>query len=290
MSPELLSRFWRPAPLDYAARAREAAAAAPAARRLGLAGPALARALALAGPQGRRAVSRRQPDRQPRSRHPRAPGAAGVRRRPVAASLLFVGCGRYTRHYAALFAPATERFRTLDIDPRRARFGNAGHLVAALQDVARTSHRRASTRSSATASTASASTSARSSPRRCTPRARCFAPAAGSCSAGTTSPPSRRSIRSRSRSPPASFAMRPCSAPGGWHRHADPSHLRHLRARPGALSGRAQRIGSRLMRRESARRPPATPSPPSRSARASRRAATAIRPSPPWARSARPSA
>jgi SAM-dependent methyltransferase len=52
-------------------------------------------------------------------------------------SLLFVGCGRYTRHYAALFAPAIERFRTLDIDPRRARFGNVGHVVAALQDVAK---------------------------------------------------------------------------------------------------------------------------------------------------------
>jgi len=50
-------------------------------------------------------------------------------------ALLFVGCERYTRHYAALFAPATERFRTLDIDPRRARFGNTGHVVAALQEV-----------------------------------------------------------------------------------------------------------------------------------------------------------
>ena len=55
---------------------------------------------------------------------------------PALRTLLFVGCGRYTRHYTTLFAPATERFRTLDIDPRRARFGNAGHLVAALQDVA----------------------------------------------------------------------------------------------------------------------------------------------------------
>ena len=55
---------------------------------------------------------------------------------PSLRSLLFVGCGRYTRHYAALFAPATERFRTLDIDPRRARYGNTGHVVAALQDVA----------------------------------------------------------------------------------------------------------------------------------------------------------
>jgi len=56
---------------------------------------------------------------------------------PALRSLLFVGCGRYTRHYATLFAPATGRFRTLDIDPRRARFGHTGHLVAALQDVAR---------------------------------------------------------------------------------------------------------------------------------------------------------
>jgi len=56
---------------------------------------------------------------------------------PSLRSLLFVGCGRYTRHYAALFVPASERFRTLDIDPRRARFGNTGHLVAALQDVTR---------------------------------------------------------------------------------------------------------------------------------------------------------
>ena len=55
---------------------------------------------------------------------------------PSLRSLLFVGCERYTRDYALLFSPATERFRTLDIDPRRARYGNTGHLVAALQDVA----------------------------------------------------------------------------------------------------------------------------------------------------------
>jgi SAM-dependent methyltransferase len=55
---------------------------------------------------------------------------------PSLRSLLFVGCGRYTRHYAALFAPATERFRTIDVDRRRARYGNTGHVVAALQDVA----------------------------------------------------------------------------------------------------------------------------------------------------------
>jgi len=56
---------------------------------------------------------------------------------PALGSLLFVGCGRYTRHYASLFAPETGRFRTIDIDPRRARFGSAGHIVAPLQDVAR---------------------------------------------------------------------------------------------------------------------------------------------------------
>jgi SAM-dependent methyltransferase len=56
---------------------------------------------------------------------------------PTLRSLLFVGCGPYTRHYAALFEPASARFRTLDIDPRRARFGHAGHIVAALQDVGR---------------------------------------------------------------------------------------------------------------------------------------------------------
>ncbi|HSC63308.1 MAG TPA: class I SAM-dependent methyltransferase [Caldimonas sp.] len=56
---------------------------------------------------------------------------------PSLRSLLFVGCGRYTRHYAAMFRPATERLRTLDIDPRRARYGHTGHLVAALQDVDR---------------------------------------------------------------------------------------------------------------------------------------------------------
>ena len=55
---------------------------------------------------------------------------------PTLRALLFVGCGRYTRHYTALFAPASERFRTIDIDPRRARYGNTGHLVAPLQDVA----------------------------------------------------------------------------------------------------------------------------------------------------------
>jgi len=56
---------------------------------------------------------------------------------PSLRSLLFVGCERYTRHYTALFAPASERFRTLDIDPRRARFGNIGHVVAPLQEVGR---------------------------------------------------------------------------------------------------------------------------------------------------------
>ena len=56
---------------------------------------------------------------------------------PSLRALLLVGCERYTRHYTALFAPASERFRTIDIDPRRACFGNTGHVVAPLQDVAR---------------------------------------------------------------------------------------------------------------------------------------------------------
>ncbi len=55
---------------------------------------------------------------------------------PRLRSLVFVGCGPYTRHYATLFAPATERFRTMDIDPRRARHGHTGHVVAAVQDIA----------------------------------------------------------------------------------------------------------------------------------------------------------
>jgi len=52
-------------------------------------------------------------------------------------TLLFVGCDWYTRDYAELFAPRRERFRTLDIDPRKARFGSVGHVVAPLQDVDR---------------------------------------------------------------------------------------------------------------------------------------------------------
>ena len=52
-------------------------------------------------------------------------------------TLLFVGCDWYTRDYAGLFAPRMERFRTLDVDPAKARFGSAGHVVALMQDIDR---------------------------------------------------------------------------------------------------------------------------------------------------------
>jgi SAM-dependent methyltransferase len=50
-------------------------------------------------------------------------------------SILFVGVCWYTRHYPSL-VPG-KRFVTLDIDPRAARFGNAGdHVVGDARDVA----------------------------------------------------------------------------------------------------------------------------------------------------------
>ena len=52
-------------------------------------------------------------------------------------SLLFVGCDWYTRDYAELFAPTRERFRTIDIDPAKARFGAPGHVVAPMQEIGR---------------------------------------------------------------------------------------------------------------------------------------------------------
>ena len=55
---------------------------------------------------------------------------------PALRALLFVGCEWYTRHYEALFDPERSRFRTIDIDPRRARHGAARHVVAPLQEVA----------------------------------------------------------------------------------------------------------------------------------------------------------
>lgn len=54
---------------------------------------------------------------------------------PALRSLLFVGCDWYTQRYPALFEPDRSRFRTIDIDPRKARFGAAGHVVAPLQEV-----------------------------------------------------------------------------------------------------------------------------------------------------------
>ena len=55
---------------------------------------------------------------------------------PSLRSLLFVGCEWYTREYAALFEPTSERFRTIDIDATKARHGHLGHIVAPLQEVA----------------------------------------------------------------------------------------------------------------------------------------------------------
>ena len=55
---------------------------------------------------------------------------------PALDVLLFVGCEWYTRHYQALFDPGRSRFRTIDIDPRRARYGASIHIVAPLQEVA----------------------------------------------------------------------------------------------------------------------------------------------------------
>lgn len=56
---------------------------------------------------------------------------------PAVRTLLFVGCEWYTRDYAALFDPDRARFRTIDIDPRKARHGSIDHILAPLQEVAR---------------------------------------------------------------------------------------------------------------------------------------------------------
>ncbi len=62
---------------------------------------------------------------------------AGYAADPALRSLLFVGCEWYTRDYARLFEPHRERFRTIDVDARKARHGSPDHLVAPLQDVHR---------------------------------------------------------------------------------------------------------------------------------------------------------
>ena len=56
---------------------------------------------------------------------------------PALRQLLFVGCEWYTQDYAQLFAPDVSRFRTVDIDPAKARYGSAGHIVAPVQEMAR---------------------------------------------------------------------------------------------------------------------------------------------------------
>ena len=49
------------------------------------------------------------------------------------AKLLFVGSETYTRTYAAAFPPG--HFRTVDIDPAKAKHGTPDHIVAPIQDV-----------------------------------------------------------------------------------------------------------------------------------------------------------
>ena len=56
---------------------------------------------------------------------------------PSLGSLLFVGCDWYTRDYIERFAPRRERFRTVDIDPAKARFGAPGHVIAPMQEIDR---------------------------------------------------------------------------------------------------------------------------------------------------------
>lgn len=56
---------------------------------------------------------------------------------PGLRTLLFVGCDWYTQDYAELFAPERARFRTVDIDPAKARFGAPGHVVAPMQEIDR---------------------------------------------------------------------------------------------------------------------------------------------------------
>jgi len=51
--------------------------------------------------------------------------------------LLFVGCDWYTRDYVEMFAPRRDRLCTVDIDPAKARFGAAGHVVAPMQEIDR---------------------------------------------------------------------------------------------------------------------------------------------------------
>ncbi len=56
---------------------------------------------------------------------------------PRLRKLLFIGCEWYTQDYAALFDPDRARFRTVDIDPAKARYGSADHVVAPMQEMHR---------------------------------------------------------------------------------------------------------------------------------------------------------
>lgn len=57
-------------------------------------------------------------------------------RRPEIRRVLFIGVDWYTMHYRRYFAAATD-FRTLDVDPRQARFGARRHICDAAQHVDR---------------------------------------------------------------------------------------------------------------------------------------------------------
>lgn len=62
---------------------------------------------------------------------------AGYAADPALRTLIFVGCDWYTAHYVELFAPGRERFCTVEIDPQKARFGAARHVVAPMQEIDR---------------------------------------------------------------------------------------------------------------------------------------------------------
>lgn len=54
---------------------------------------------------------------------------------PDVQHVLFVGCDWYTRGYPAVFAGRS--FQTIDIDPAKARYGSADHVVGSMTDLDR---------------------------------------------------------------------------------------------------------------------------------------------------------
>jgi SAM-dependent methyltransferase len=53
--------------------------------------------------------------------------------RPDVLRVLFVGCDWYTRDYPDIFAG--RHFQTIDVDPAKARFGSADHVVGSMTDL-----------------------------------------------------------------------------------------------------------------------------------------------------------